>query len=503
MLFPTFVFGAFFVIVFVVNWLTRPHPALWKPLMLAASIVFYGWWSWRFVFLLLATIVINWVVGHYAAAGLRESGAAAAALRESGAAAAGLRESGPTGLSPSQATRWWIRAGVAANLGILGVFKYWDFFAVEMSNLLESFGISGALPVLEYTLPVGISFYTFQAMSYIIDIGRGHIREMAPLDFAVYLSFFPQLVAGPIVRAAEMAPQLAARPDPRYVPAAEAFGLILNGLFKKVVISSFLASEIVDGVFADPSAHSGLEVVLAVYAYAVQIYADFSGYTDIAIGVALLLGFRFPQNFDNPYRAVTLQDFWRRWHMTLSRWLRDYLYVPLGGNRRGRANTYRNLMLVMLLGGLWHGSTWNFVIWGGIHGVVLAVERLLREHRERTGMSPLLPSGIGEMVRWLVTFHVVCLAWVFFRSESLSAAMEMLGAIANFGNYAGTATPLVIAVTFGALAFQFMPSDWFEQLRDGFANLGWVSQGAVVGLSLVAIDVLGPTGVAPFIYFQF
>ncbi|WP_419552152.1 MBOAT family O-acyltransferase [Candidatus Poriferisodalis sp.] len=483
MLFPTFVFGAFFVVVFVVNWLTRPHPALWKPLMLAASIVFYGWWSWRFVFLLFATIVINWVVGHFAAARLWDSGQGVA--------------------GSAQAAKWWVRIGVTANLGILGVFKYWDFFAVEMSNLLESIGISGALPVLEYTLPVGISFYTFQAMSYIIDIGRGNVREMAPLDFAVYLSFFPQLVAGPIVRAAEMAPQLAARPDPRYVPAAEAFGLILNGLFKKVVISSFLASEIVDGVFADPGAHSGPEVVLGVYAYAVQIYADFSGYTDIAIGVALLLGFRFPQNFNNPYRALTLQDFWRRWHMTLSRWLRDYLYVPLGGNRGGRVNTYRNLMIVMLLGGLWHGSTWNFVIWGGIHGVVLAVERLVREQRERSGAGPLLSPGLGEVVRWLVTFHVVCLAWVFFRSESLSAAVEMLGAVASFDNYAGTATPLVIAVTFGALAFQFMPTDWFDQLRDGFASLGWVAQGAVVGVSLVAIDVLGPTGVAPFIYFQF
>ena len=497
MLFPTFVFGVFFVAVFVVNWLTRPHPALWKPLMLAASIVFYGWWSWRFVFLLLATIVINWVVGHYAAAGLRASESGAAGLRASESGAAGLRA------SDAASARWWVRIGVTANLAILGLFKYWDFFAVELSNLLERFGISNALPVLEYTLPVGISFYTFQAMSYIIDIGRGNVREMAPLDFAVYLSFFPQLVAGPIVRASEMAPQLAARPDPRYVPAAEAFGLILNGLFKKVVISSFLASEIVDGVFADPSAHSGPEVVLAVYAYAVQIYADFSGYTDIAIGVALLLGFRFPQNFDNPYRALTLQDFWRRWHMTLSRWLRDYLYVPLGGNRKGRGATYRNLMIVMLLGGLWHGSTWNFVIWGGIHGAVLAVERLVREQRERSGASAILPAGVGEVVRWLVTFHVVCLAWVFFRSESLSAAVEMLGAVASLDNYAGTATPLVIAVTFGALAFQFMPADWFDQLRDGFAGLGWVAQGAVVGISLVAIDVLGPTGVAPFIYFQF
>ncbi len=466
--------------------------------MLAASVVFYGWWSWRFVMLLLATIVLNWIVGHFAADALRGLDSSAGALRTSDPA---TQTRGPQLRGAS--AKWWIRIGVAANLGILGVFKYWDFLAVEMSNLLESIGISGALPALEYTLPVGISFYTFQAMSYIIDIGRGQIREMAPLDFAVYLSFFPQLVAGPIVRASEMAPQLAARPDPRCVPAAEAFGLILNGLFKKVVISSFLASEIVDGVFADPSAHSGLEVVLAVYAYAVVIYADFSGYTDIAIGVALLLGFRFPRNFDNPYRALTLQDFWRRWHMTLSRWLRDYLYVPLGGNRRGRLGTYRNLLIVMLLGGLWHGSTWNFVIWGGIHGVALAVERLLRERRDRIGTGGLLPSGIADTLRWLVTFHIVCLAWVFFRSESLSAAMEMLTAVVNFGSYAGTATPLVIAVTFGALAFQFMPSDWFEQLRDVFASLGWVSQGAVVGLSLVAIDVLGPTGVAPFIYFQF
>ena len=480
MLFPTFAFGVFFVVVFVVNWLTRPHPTLWKPLMLGFSIFFYGWWSWRFVLLLAATIVINWVVGHLTAACLQGPGA-----------------------HDVRAARRWVRIGVAANLGILGVFKYWDFFAVELSNLLESVGISGSLPILEYTLPVGISFYTFQAMSYIIDVGRGNVREMAPMDFAVYLSFFPQLVAGPIVRASEMAPQLAARPDPRYVPAAEAFGLILNGLFKKVVVSSFLASEIVDGVFADPAGHSGAEVVLAVYAYAVQIYADFSGYTDIAIGVALLLGFRFPQNFNAPYRALTLQDFWRRWHMTLSRWLRDYLYVPLGGNRGGRVATYRNLMLVMLLGGLWHGSTWNFVIWGGIHGVVLAVERLVRERRERLGLGPILPAGIGEVVRWLVTFHVVCLAWVFFRSESLSASFEMLGAIANFDNYAGTATPLVIAVTFGALAFQFMPEGWTAQIRDGFADLSWLAQGAVVGLGLVAIDVLGPSGVAPFIYFQF
>ena len=231
-------------------------------------------------------------------------------------------------------------------------------------------------------LPVGISFYTFMAMSYVIDTYRGDFVPTTLEKFAVYLSFFPHLVAGPIVRPGELIPQLDTPRDPRRVDTSRAFYLIATGLFKKVVIANYLASNIVDQVFGAPGQHSSLEILIAIYAYAVQIYADFSGYTDIAIGIALLLGFSFPRNFDSPYAATSLQDFWRRWHMTLSRWLRDYVYIPLGGNRKGTLITYRNLMLTMLIGGLWHGAGWTFVVWGGIHGTGMALERW---HKDRPG----------------------------------------------------------------------------------------------------------------------
>ena len=477
MLFPTFAFGLFFVVVFILNWLTRPQPVLWRLTMLAASLYFYAYWNWRFLFLLGAAIVINWVAGEQTSVAMRRE-------------------------RPNIA-RWWVRGAVVADLAMLGVFKYYNFFAIELTNLLDDLGVGVSPRLLEVTLPVGISFFTFQAMSYVIDLGREQIDPMEPLDFAVYLSFFPQLVAGPIVRASEMAPQMAARPDPRYVQSAEAFRLIFGGLFKKVVISSYLASEIVDGVFADPEAHSGFEVLIGVYAYAIQIYADFSGYTDIAIGVALLLGFRFPQNFDAPYRALSIQDFWRRWHITLSNWLRDYLYIPLGGNRRSTLFTYRNLILTMVLGGLWHGNTWNFVIWGAIHGGVLAIERLVRATAEARGFSLGLPQAAVGALRWFVTFHVVCLAWVFFRAESFSSALDLLGRLGSFGGGSGLVTPLLLLTIVASIASQFVPDDWVRRLEDGFVQAGWALQGAALGIGLVVIDVLGPEGVAPFIYFQF
>lgn len=477
MLFPTLAFALFFVAVFAVYWLTRPFGAVWKWLMLGFSFYFYGYWNWRFVFLLAAAIVINWVAADRAQAARR--------------------------LAQHVAARWWVRGGVTANLAILGTFKYFDFFSVELSNLLARIGIEGSLPVLEYTLPVGISFFTFQAMSYVIDVGRGQIETMEPLDFAVYLSFFPQLVAGPIVRASEFGPQLARQPDPRYVPSAEAFRLILLGLFKKVVISSYLANEIVDDVFANPEAHSGVEVAVGVYAYAVQIYADFSGYTDIAIGVALLLGFRFPQNFDAPYRSLSIREFWRRWHMTLSRWLRDYLYIPLGGSRGGRLFTFRNLMLTMLLGGLWHGATWNFVIWGGIHGVALVVERVVSTWWHSRGNRPNQPSPVGDTARWLLTFHIVCFGWVFFRADGLDKAWDVLSQLSNFSTSAGVISPLLLLVVFGALAAQFTPVVVREVFDLAASRASWLVQAVGLAIIIVTIDALGPSGVAPFIYFQF
>ena len=257
---------------------------------------------------------------------------------------------------------------------MLGFFKYFDFFVTSANNTLADLGVDLSSAIVSVILPVGISFFTFQAISYVVDIYRGTFKPGRLIDFAVFLSFFPHVVAGPIVRPAEFMPQLKARHDPRHVDASRAFFLIFIGLFKKVVIANLLATEIVDATFASPQSHSSLEMLVGVYAYAIQIYADFSGYTDMAIGLALLLGFRFPQNFDSPYAAQSIQDFWRRWHMTLSRWLRDYLYIPLGGNRGGSGTTYRNLMLTMVLGGLWHGAAWTFVIWGGIHGTYLCVD---------------------------------------------------------------------------------------------------------------------------------
>ena len=273
--------------------------------------------------------------------------------------------------------------------------------------------------------------------------------------FAVYLSFFPHLVAGPIVRPGELIPQFDTPRDPRRVDTSRAFYLIATGLFKKVVIANFLAANIVDEVFAAPGQHSSLEILIAIYAYAVQIYADFSGYTDMAIGIALLLGFSFPQNFDSPYAARSLQDFWRRWHMTLSRWLRDYVYIPLGGSRKGTVITYRNLMLTMLIGGLWHGAGWTFVVWGGIHGTGLALERW---RKDRPGYVPPRDTRARRTLERFVTFQVVCVAWVFFRADTFGVAWEMLsGLFTGWGSPSPLVTTGVLLAIAVGIGSQYLP----------------------------------------------
>jgi D-alanyl-lipoteichoic acid acyltransferase DltB (MBOAT superfamily) len=313
-------------------------------------------------------------------------------------------------------------------------------------------------------------------------------------------------VAGPIVRATEFLPQLHRRHDPQRIDASRAFFLIAIGMFKKVVIANFLATHIVDVVFATPGRRSSLELLVGVYAYAVQIYADFSGYTDIAIGLALLLGFRFPQNFDGPYTATSVQDFWRRWHMTLSRWLRDYLYIPLGGNRGGPSRTYRNLMITFVLGGLWHGAAWTFVVWGAIHGGFLSYEHSRRQRRADLGLEPPPDTVARRAMQRLVTFNVVCFAWVFFRSESLANAFEVLGGIANPARWFD-ASPLVttsvlVAVAVG-IGAQFVPRHVTARAMARFSMLSPVAAGAALGVALLVINTMGPRGVAPFIYFQF
>jgi D-alanyl-lipoteichoic acid acyltransferase DltB (MBOAT superfamily) len=478
MLFPTIDFAIFFIVVLTGNWLLRPFPTRWKLFILAASFFFYGYFRWYYVLLLGGSIIVNWWFGQRIFDSL-----------------------GPDA-TRTPTSRWLVRAAVAINLGALGFFKYAEFALSTGDDLTDRLGFNLDPPFLNILLPVGISFFTFQAISYVVDIGRGEWRRpMQLLDFAVYLSFFAHLVAGPIVRASEFAWQLDKRPDPREVESSEAFMLIFRGLFKKVVISSYMAT-IVDPIFSFPDGHSSWETLWGIYAYAIQIYADFSGYTDIAIGVALLLGIRFPQNFDAPYRALSVQDFWRRWHMTLSRWLRDYLYIPLGGNRGSTLFTYRNLFLTMLLGGLWHGADWTFVIWGALQGAYLIAERVIKE---RWARRPSLgwPPWLVRTLQWVLTFNLVCFAWVFFRATSFENALDVLDRLVSFGGATTLVTPLLIVTILAMLASQFVPPDVPRRAEIAFARLAPIIQIGLLAIGLVLVNALGPEGIAPFIYFQF
>src|SRR5580698_9002886 len=382
MLFPTIDFAIFFAIAFTVNWLLNPYAGPWKLSMIGLSYVFYGWVGWSYCLLLLTTTVVAFGGGAWVHASHNE-----------------------------RTRRVAMGVSVGALLAILGWFKYYGFVSVNVDNLTHAVGLGRAVPLLQVGLPIAISFFTFMAISYVVDIYRRQLEPAKPLDFAVYISFFPHLLAGPIVRGTELLPQIRRRRDPGSVDYARAFWLILAGLFKKVVISSYVSSAIVTPVFTSPTQHSAPEAIFAAWGYAVQIYCDFSGYTDIAIGLAMLLGFRFPQNFDAPYTARTLQDFWRRWHITLSRWLRDYLYVPLGGNRGSEIATSRNILITMLLGGVWHGAAWTFILWGLLHGVGQVVGHQRRRWRLAHG-KPELPEGTFRL--WwgrFCTFQFVCLGW--------------------------------------------------------------------------------------------
>ncbi len=475
MLFPSTDFALFFVAVFALHWALNPYRRVWKWFTLAASYVFYAWWDWHLVWLLAIVSVL----------------AQAGAL---------WVEAAPSDRSRSRRTV----VAVIALLLPLGWFKYYGFFVLSLANALDAAGVSASLPLLQVVLPVGISFYTFMAISYVVDVARLEITPSPTLDVFVYLSFFPHLVAGPIVRGDELLPQVRRRRDPSSIDVSKAAYLIFGGLFKKIVISSFLATSIVDPVFGAPQAHSALEVLFAMYGYAIVIYTDFSAYSDIAIGVAELLGFRFPQNFDRPYAAVSLQDFWRRWHMTLSRWLRDYVYIPLGGSRGGEPRTAVTLMATMLLGGLWHGAGWTFVAWGALHGGGLIAGRYRRHRRARFAL-PAEPVDPWDVLRArLLTFHLVCLGWVFFRAESIGSAFSMLERLVR-GWSAPTelVTPLVMVAISGMIVVQYLPRTPAAKLQVAFSRLAPAMQGAALAGVLFLITSVGPQGVAPFIYFRF
>lgn len=477
MLFPTIAFALFFGVVYTGHRWLLPYPRAWKWFILAASYFFYGWWDARFVGLLVVSSIVN----HAIARRIVRNSAARPRTR-------------------------WLTLALVFNLGTLGFFKYYGFFTMQIYWASAQFGFTPPLPLLDIILPVGISFFTFQAMSYVIDIYR---RQLEPtehlLDFAVYLAFFPQLVAGPIVRAKVFLPQLTTLFQADRIDAGRAATLILSGLFKKIVVANYLAQHIVDPVFAHPGAYGALDNLFAIYAYAIQIYCDFSAYSDIAIGLALLLGLHFPLNFNAPYFADSIQDFWRRWHISLSTWLRDYLYIPLGGSHHSSARTYRNLFITFLLGGLWHGAAWTFIVWGLIHGCYLMLERAWsqRYKKVRTPSAPSARSA-GRIIRMIIVFHLVCLTWIFFRSETFADAATMLHQlIVGWSMAPQWITPWLLVVLVVGWLTQFMDGNRLAALWDRCTSWNPIYQGALAALLLMVILALGPKGVAPFIYFQF
>jgi len=385
-------------------------------------------------------------------------------------------------------------------LGVLGLFKYWNFAADSLASLFGALGAHVHVTRLRLVLPFGVSFFTFETMSYTIDVWRGEQQPARRyLDYLLFVCFFPHLVAGPIVRPWQMLPQLEA--EPRADAAMQARGLwrIATGLAKKIVIGDYLAQAVVNRVYETPERFTALEVLLATYAYAAQIYADFSGYSDVAIGSAALFGYELPENFDAPYIAKNLQEFWHRWHISLSTWLRDYLYKPLGGSRDGASRTYRNLLITMVLGGLWHGASWTFVVWGSLHGVALAATRAWQRARPDRPASP----GARAWLATAATFHFVCFAWIFFRAPTLSHAALVLRQLGRGSWTMEHVAPKVVIVLAAAVALHLVPRRGETLVRDLFVRTSPVVRGLVLAAAAVLLHLAAAAKPEPFVYGQF
>ena len=393
-------------------------------------------------------------------------------------------------------------ASLGINLGLLCYFKYTNFFYQMLAPLWN-----GKFQPLDIFLPVGISFFTFQSLSYTIDVYR---RELVPLnrllDYTFYVSFFPQLVAGPIVRARDFIPQIR---QPLFV-SSEMFGtgvfFIISGLFKKAVISDYISVNFVERIFDNPALYSGVENLFGVYGYALQIYCDFSGYSDMAIGIALLLGFHFNLNFNSPYKSASITEFWRRWHISLSSWLKDYLYISLGGNRKGKIRQYLNLIITMFLGGLWHGASWNFVLWGMFHGVALALHKAWMSitGRKKGEQS----HGIRRVFGVIITFHFVCFCWIFFRNADIHNSMDMLRQI--FTVFRPQLFPQLIegywevfALMLLGFLLHFAPDRWENAVCRGVIRLPFLGKAVLMVAMIYLVIQMKSSEIQPFIYFQF
>ena len=470
MVFNSFQYVAFLPVVLGLYWLLRHRQQ--NALLLGASYLFYGAWDYRFLGLMLISTLTDFTVGRLLDA-----------------------------THDDRRRKRIFLVSLFVNLGILGFFKYFNFFADSFASLLRSVGLEAHAPTLRILLPIGISFYTFHGISYTFDVYRRHITPTRNLlDFAVFIAFFPQLVAGPIGRAHIQLPQFE---RPRTRPSTEQWHsglfLIFLGLFKKVAIADALAP-FVDRAFSSADTASWSALLAGVYAFALQIYGDFSGYSDIARGSSRLFGIELIRNFEQPYLSRNITQFWRTWHISLSTWLRDYLYVPLGGNRGGRFATYINLMLTMLLGGLWHGAKWTFVVWGGLHGLFLAVHR---RFGRRDAVEPAATFRWHDVLPALGTFHLVCLAWVFFRADSFRQAFDVLAGIVTLrGSFAWT-DAITILIVGGVTMFAI---DLVQRNRHSeTAILEWSppARGLVYATFVVLIVMFSGGTPVPFIYFQF
>lgn len=471
MVFNSLTFVVFFALVLALHampfsWTTK------KVNLLLASYLFYAAWNPPFVLLLwISTAVDWWAAGRIA------------------------RTDNPL------RRRSLLVVSLLANLGLLGYFKYGTFLMENFQALMAGFGVSYTPPAWDIILPVGISFYTFQTMSYTLDV---YLRRSPPakslLDFSLFVTFFPQLVAGPIMRPTELVPQFA-QPR-RATPDMLRFGLALMtlGLFQKIVLADGFLAKPAEMVFDGDKVSGVVDSWMATLAFSGQIFCDFAGYSTIAIGAALCLGFAMPDNFRFPYAAIGFSDFWRRWHITLSAWLRDYLYIPLGGNRHGEVRTYLALMGTMLLGGLWHGASWTFVVWGGLHGLYLAVERVLRTRFAGFRPGPLMLLGAG-----LLTYALVNIAWVFFRAETFGKAWQMLRGMFGFNPAAAPILPTAHLVMVALIVGGIVGAHWLMRnrtLESVVARTPAALLCGIWGLMLFAIVITQGTGNA-FIYFQF
>ena len=462
MLFHTWTFAVFFLIFYPVYLLLRKTRAR-TPWLLLASYVFYGWWSPLYLLLILWSTGVDYFA--------------------------------VVAMARTSRKKPWLCLSLMNNLGLLGFFKYGKFAAENLNELLSTIGIPYEVAPPDVLLPVGISFYVFQSMSYTIDFYRGKVaREPSFLTYATFVSLFPQLVAGPIERARNLLPQLRQTPEISRQDVADGLSLFVVGLFKKVALADYLALY-VDPIYSAPGDFAAPALMLATLAFAWQIYFDFSGYTDMARGIGRMMGIRLMLNFNNPYLATGLGDFWRRWHISLSTWFRDYVYIPLGGNRKGEVRTYINISLTMVISGLWHGAMWTFVIWGALHAVGYAVTRGLER-------SAIYRDRVPKVTKQVFTFAFVSFAWIFFRAERVSDAWLVVTQISTWAVTSASTDPLcpwlMLSLILSVWVYQFV----FESRFRGALALPPVRVGLVVLMALY-VAVAGGSGDNAFIYFQF